>query len=503
MKIIGVLCFRNVFCIPNRCYSLALGHLRRILEHNNLTYKLLGTTLSNRAACFLDLNTQRSYSTDFRQVHARNTINDCTTALESSWASSSLPQSILDKLRFRLDKATASFDSLNEGDISVADVLFPTSNQTTGQEFGNAIRQSSQIRNAEMAHDYTETNREDNRQDSATGIQRKSASDDVDADALLEYGEVLYENHLAKNAKDGCPICLREFNGELVRSYCVVLPCGEHALCASCLCSLKIQADKAKQCPQCPLCRFLFNCDFVEGVTSVVIEKDQTIANLIVQLANTDHSEKIAVAKRLLWTHRFEVSAVVDALEELLDGRASVLFFRSEGDLTHKQKEDIYRKARISIEKLEEKLRQLLHEQSLADSTSLDKICCSVRQVRRELGEAREKSREEIYGKMNNVGTMGAEVEGGMIQVDYHGLHVSGMRKKFKDHILLIIPEVKKVMIITGRGSHSVRKKSKLKKALQKLIGEYENLYWQRVEDNDGAILVLWRTKKNALTHVD
>ena len=102
------------------------------------------------------------------------------------------------------------------------------------------------------------------------------------------------------------------------------------------------------------------------------------IANLIVQLANMDHSEKIAVAERLLWTHRFEVSAVVDALEELLDGRASVLFFRSEGDLTHKQKEDIYRKARISIEKLEEKLRQLLHEQSLADSNSLDKICCSV-----------------------------------------------------------------------------------------------------------------------------
>ena len=141
-----------------RCYSLALGHLRRILEHNNLTYKLLGTTLSNRAACFLDLNTQRSYSTDFRQVHARNAINDCTTALKSSWASSSLPQSILDKLRFRLDKATASFDSLNEGGFSVADVLFPTSNQTNGRKFGNTIRQSSQIRNAEMAHDYTETN---------------------------------------------------------------------------------------------------------------------------------------------------------------------------------------------------------------------------------------------------------------------------------------------------------------------------------------------------------
>jgi len=64
---------------------------------------------------------------------------------------------------------------------------------------------------------------------------------------------------------------------------------------------------------------------------------------------------------------------------------------------------------------------------------------------------------------MNNIGTMGAEVEGGMIQVDYHGLHVSGMSKKFKDHILLIITEVRKIMIITGRGSHSVRKESKLK----------------------------------------
>ena len=64
--------------------------------------------------------------------------------------------------------------------------------------------------------------------------------------------------------------------------------------------------------------------------------------------------------------------------------------------------------------------------------------------MRRELGEAREKSRGEIYGKMNNVGTMGAEVEGGMIQVNYHGLHVSGMRNKIKDNILPIIPEVKK-----------------------------------------------------------
>jgi hypothetical protein len=63
----------------------------------------------------------------------------------------------------------------------------------------------------------------------------------------------------------------------------------------------------------------LFNIrDFVEGIPLVIIEKDQTIAILIVQLPNMGHDEMIAVAERLLWTHQFEVTAVVDAIEELL-----------------------------------------------------------------------------------------------------------------------------------------------------------------------------------------
>ena len=310
-----------------RCYSLGIGHLRRIIEHNRRSYELLGTTLSNRAACFLALIDQRSHSTEFLKVYARYAINDCTTAIESSWASSSLPQSILDKLRFRRDKATASYDALlHNVDTPMADILFPPS-PVVNERISN---------NIEVQRDVAETNRvEDDQQVSVIGTKNNVAGDTSDGDALVEYGEILYTNHLAKNANDGCPICLREFDGELVRSFSVVLPCGEHALCATCTCTLKIQADKAKQCPQCPLCRFSFNGNFVEGIPSVIIEKDQTLANLIVQLAMMDHDEKIAVAERLLWTHRFEVSAVVDAIEDLLDGRVSGLFFRREGDLMH------------------------------------------------------------------------------------------------------------------------------------------------------------------------
>jgi hypothetical protein len=72
------------------------------------------------------------------------------------------------------------------------------------------------------------------------------------------------------------------------------------------------------------------------------------------------------------------------------------------------------------------------------------------------------------------------------------------MRKKFKDHIVPIIAKVKMMMVITGRGSHSAGSEGKLKKALLKLIGEYKNLYWQRVEGNDGAVLALWRKKKGS-----
>lgn len=85
-------------------------------------------------------------------------------------------------------------------------------------------------------------------------------------DALIEYGEVIFKNRLAKNYDDGCPICLRQFNTELNSEYAVVLPCGEHAVCSHCTCSLKIESDKEKEIPQCPLCRYSFDPAFVEGI---------------------------------------------------------------------------------------------------------------------------------------------------------------------------------------------------------------------------------------------
>ena len=88
----------NDFNAAVRCYSIALGHMRRVVEYNDDMYKLLGTLLSNRAACFLSLSQVTQHSLEFRKIFASNAINDCSSALGSSWASSSLPESILEKL---------------------------------------------------------------------------------------------------------------------------------------------------------------------------------------------------------------------------------------------------------------------------------------------------------------------------------------------------------------------------------------------------------------------
>jgi DNA-nicking Smr family endonuclease len=325
------------------------------------------------------------------------------------------------------------------------------------------------------------------------------ASENYPADALIEHGETIYKNQLAKNAKDGCPICLREFSGELSTAYAIVLPCGEHAVCANCTCSLKIEADKAKDRPQCPLCRYSFDPSFVEGVPSQLIEKDQNISNSILKLPDMDVTDKIAIAERLMWTHRFDVAAVLDAIESLLDGAASGCLFRNESDLTREEKCAVYNQARAPVKRLEHELEFLIDEQRTTfDHQVLHDLSCKLKLLRSELLDARQKARDEIYNRLNSVGDMGAEREGqdgSLVKVDFHGMHVHEMRQKFKDHIVPILPVVKRVLIITGRGVHSVGNESKLRKALFRQVSQYDDrVYWQQVEKNQGALMVLWRT---------
>jgi hypothetical protein len=90
----------------------------------------------------------------------------------------------------------------------------------------NNISTSSSISTSELATGRdigvllglgdVEINQEGSQQETATGTQRNTVSANSDADAMVEYGRTPYDNHLVKNSNAGCPICLQNFNGELL-----------------------------------------------------------------------------------------------------------------------------------------------------------------------------------------------------------------------------------------------------------------------------------------------
>ena len=93
------------------CYLIAVELLRLISEPSNEINLLLGTLLSNRAACYLKLEGQRS-SRDFRKRILRNAELDCRMVMKSSWASRVLTKLIREELKFLHDKASARLDTL-------------------------------------------------------------------------------------------------------------------------------------------------------------------------------------------------------------------------------------------------------------------------------------------------------------------------------------------------------------------------------------------------------
>ena len=524
------------FIAAVKCYSVVIQLLSQLVNPDLTSYKLIGTLLSNRAACYLELE-ERGTNPEFRRLLVQNAIKDCTLALESSWASDALPRNIIEKLGFRRDKAAARYDALSTDFESVAPILFPDSGTNERIQQGeqdqrprNRRRRRRQRRpvgygseertNLDSTQDSVEdtsaqpagrtANNERNHLDldqqrtraqpedlNTTHNDEDIKQDNID-EATMEYGKILHEHSLAKNANDGCPICIRDFSGELSHTHSVVLPCGEHAMCIECVCRLKKETDKARTAPTCPLCRYSFDPDFVEDLALQVVYVDQELAMLIVKLPVGDANDRVDVARRLLWTHDFCVEKVIEALECMLDDQTSRALFRTSVDLTHQQKQEIYQKARRPVDKLQETLRRLLEElRSTFQTNTLNRLLVDIRQIRTDLALARLNAREEIYTQLNSVGNMGAQQgasdESGVIQIDFHGLHVNEMYEKFDGQVKPILPVVGKIMVITGRGLHSADGESKLKKSLIKYIDKREpDIRWERITANPGALNIVW-----------
>lgn len=334
------------FNIAVKCYSFALSHLRRVVKFDQTSYTLLGTTLSNRALCALGLADEANLTSEFRLRYTRMAIEDTETALRSSWCAN-VPQNIRGKLRFSRDKATARYDSLLHGaEITMSNLLWPKS---------------------------------------------ETAPEETVDDILIEYGEVLVAKSLARNANEGCPICLREFSSELSKTYSVVLPCQHHAICIDCSHNIQKQSDSSRKLPRCPLCRATFGMGTLKQIPTRLIEYDEEISSLLSKL-DMEMDKKISIATELMWKNKFHVASVVDAIEGSLDDQVTK---------NCSCEKNVWLNLRSPVADLEKSYRSLAEEQAISvDAKRVEELSIEIAKMRKELAMARAKAREILLGQM-------------------------------------------------------------------------------------------------------
>jgi DNA-nicking Smr family endonuclease len=110
--------------------------------------------------------------------------------------------------------------------------------------------------------------------------------------------------------------------------------------------------------------------------------------------------------------------------------------------------------------------------------------------LKKQLMAAKENAHNDIYERMNSVSSIGISFSGQITSVDLHGLSVEGAKQIVYNTILPVLPVLKKIMIITGRGLHSADEQGVLKPAVKNYLEELE-IKCEDVERNEGAIYAL------------
>lgn len=310
--------------------------------------------------------------------------------------------------------------------------------------------------------------------------------------------------------RDECPICLDRFHNELSRRWCVVLPC-RHALCLACVQHLE-ESHKP-----CPYCRQRLGRVVHTAEDQILLTSD--IQSLLELLEGIPLDEKRDLVRSLLRANKFTVFKVVEALEDMILGSLSVptqpvpelweepppasAREANVAALTPEEKEKIYIETQRPVLALREELRaseqQLRYHRNDKRGRPYRKTLQQTMKKRQHLLEAIRNDREDAYNQINARGSMGMIPAGrGDCQVDFHALQVRDAKVKFDELVLPLLPVLKKVRVITGRGSHSADGFGVLKQTLIAYIEDHpdtkvkQSIRWEPIAGNEGVIRVVW-----------
>jgi DNA-nicking Smr family endonuclease len=212
------------------------------------------------------------------------------------------------------------------------------------------------------------------------------------------------------------------------------------------------------------------------------------------------------VVSLLMNQFEFDVSKVENALFNMVG-----LVERDPSEhLSHDKKQEFYNTARAPVLKLQEeyaKLKEDLFQINDTDSVEWRKKRNELNEMQRKLNGARRNAASDIFERMNSRGNMGALIEyiqegvgemgiegvestkTSIVHMDFHGLHVNEAKERIDEFVLPILPALKKMIVITGRGVHNETGSSVLKEELRKYFGQC-NVKCEELKKNKGALCI-------------
>uniref|UniRef100_A0A7S3V5Q9 RING-type domain-containing protein n=1 Tax=Chaetoceros debilis TaxID=122233 RepID=A0A7S3V5Q9_9STRA len=323
----------------------------------------------------------------------------------------------------------------------------------------------------------------------------------LEKNICLFLGRDVMESNLASNAggeEDSCPCCLKRFQIELESDQIAVLPC-QHGCCLPCLSSFsKVSRKKHSEVSfGCPLCRTPLSHKSIRELTSIIIDQTPALKERFGQM-HLSYEDCLQICCQLLNYHDFNIVKVLQSLDSMLVDNLQTSL-RRVNSLTVKQKHQVYDEARRPVEvlfkevrDLRQKLRNISSEANYSYISSKRRIDTLQEDL---IPKAMKNAQNYIWNAMNSAGEMARDSDDGIV-LDFHGLHVEEAKNKFDDEVVPILPVIKKIRLIVGRGKHSSAQIARLKPMLQEHIAEHprHHLMTCRVDPtNDGALFVYYK----------
>jgi len=456
MKKNGNLAFGSFkFELARKYFVFAISELRRIREPPSEVLAIMGTLLSNFSICGLEM--AKTQTAPYGVFTLHEVIAGCHVAIANSSIYKASSDPVQAKLLFRRDLGSSRIP-LNEELQRYRDNMVST---------------------AVAVHVNVEYNLRLFKDAKENSTNTK--------EIVITFGKDMDK----ESNENACPICKDEFLTRLKEKRVMKLPC-DHVFCAKCVLTWRVECTEGMKCA---ICNKEVKDNFFEETFDKLVQ-DYGTEKVHKCIPLSSKAERDEVLRQLFKRHDMDSEAVSKSLDDLLY-RNNCGNMRQSDKLTHEKKQKIYDNARRPLLILEKELEEIQEEQGrIADASSLEFTKTQTREqyLRKKLHKAKESASFDIYSQMNSTGSMGRCDDNGQIQLDFHGLHVKEAKSMYDDIVDPILPIIERLIIITGRGVHSDKKRATLRHALQKYI-KGKDCLCEICENNPGALRVSCNTK--------